>query len=109
MRTCRLDLSNRIKLVIRKSLINEENILIIDSWDKDNPENDMPVTLKDISIILYAMTGCGVTRLFAQELARRLEIADFEPVEQEMVNVFRHYFEMSDDEALDRFNSVSML
>lgn len=109
MRTCRLDLSNRIKLVVRKSLINEENILIIDSWDKDNPENDMPVTLKDISIILYAMTGCGVTRLFAQELARRLEISDFELVEKAMDDILRHYFDMTDDEALDRFNSVSML
>lgn len=106
MKTCRLQVGsgNDIQLIVSDiNLFREKSpVQIINGWDEENEDNNMPSTLKDISLVMWGMVGCGVTWQLAGELSKRLNLENPRLVSDTLFDIFREYVELSDDEAFAR-------
>lgn len=98
---------------IEKNLFpsDENHIEIVDAFYRDE-HDDYPPTLKDISIIMHAMVGNGVTWQLAYELSKRVtpEISK-NPYELSEIlsEIFIEYFEMSEENAWKKFEEYPRL
>ena len=72
---------------------------VIDCGNFDSEE--MPTTIKDISIILWKLCGNGVVNLLAKELSEALNIS-YSCVLLALENILKNYCEMSDEEAYEK-------
>jgi len=70
--------------------------VVVDNGGFDS--NEMDTTLKDVSIILYKLCGCGVLQLLAKELSHELELP-FHEVLSALERITKHYSEISNHEA----------
>lgn len=61
-------------------------------------------TLKDVAIILYQYVGQGVQWQLARELSQRTGF-DLRIIDKELSKIIREYAEISDEEAMARWNS----
>jgi hypothetical protein len=59
-------------------------------------------TLKDIAIILEVLVGQGVQWQLSRELSKRTGF-DLETIQTALENITREYFEMSDEEAIKKW------
>ena len=73
-----------------------KNAVVVDNGGFDT--NEMPTTLKDVSIILYKLCGNGVLNLLAKEIAHELELP-FHAVLRALEKIIKHYSEISNHEA----------
>jgi hypothetical protein len=109
----RLHLNNYkdIKLIIQdSSFINEKaDVEIVSAWDEESEDANVPATLKDISIIMYTMVGCGVQHQLASELSDYLRIGNPKRIDDILSIIFEKYRNLSDEEAYERFNSLKKL
>jgi len=106
MNKVRLHLRKDIELILTEASFPSEEkpkVKIINGWS-DDAEGAYPPTLKDLSVILYSMVGCGVTWELAYEISKRLEQPSKNPYEiSETINeIIRDYFEMSEDKAWEK-------
>lgn len=87
----------------------QPQVKIIDGFSED-ADNDYPSTLKDISIIMEAMVGHGITWQLAYELSQRLRTCN-NPYEisETLSDIFYEYFNMSEEEAWQKFESYPRL
>jgi len=104
----RLDITSRQKLILHYNTIlgEDANVEIINPYDESNEESFRFPTLKDLSIILYAMMGQGVGWQLADELSQRLGLTDPRLVAETIFDICKEYVEISDEEAMLRYNNA---
>ena len=88
----------RLKLGM-KNINDFQWATVIDNGNFDSDE--METTLKDISIILWKLCGCGVLDLLAKELSETLNLS-YSTVFSAIKNVIKKYCKMTDEEAYEK-------
>jgi hypothetical protein len=110
MRKVRLTAGNScdIKLIIQDLSFpdGDNKPEIINGWDDDNEDSFIHSTLRDISIVMKSMVGCGVTTQLAEELSK--ELFPYQPkfIEDILFKIFREYSKLSEEDANDKWDSV---
>ena len=84
----------------------ETNIEVVNGWS-DEIDDEPPITLRDISIIMMEMVGQGVIDQLANEI---LLIKDEEiPMHQSLSEIFEKWSKMSEEEAEEEWNKLGDL
>ena len=113
MHKIRLNLHSNIKMVLTEDRFpfqEKEVVEFVNAFSEDT-EYDPP-TLKDISTIMYAMVGQGVTWQLAHELSKRSN-SDIckNPYElsELLMEIFEEYYNMPDEEADKKYEEYPKL
>lgn len=100
-RTVRLMMASEEKLIIHNNLLLGRKPEIVIS---DYPDDGYP-TLRDISIILYAMSGQGVSWQLSEELSKRLNV-DPSEISDALLEIIKEYSMITEEEGFERFNNM---
>lgn len=95
---------NSTKIEIDKDFVFEEDNLEIKYFD-----DDYFTTLKDISIIIFEMAPSGVVHQLANELSKRNGFYSPKQYEQVLLEIFKEYKNLSDEDALISFDNTPNL
>jgi hypothetical protein len=99
---------HNVKIIIQDAsfLHDKADVEVINAWDEENDDANMPATLKDLSIIMYKLFPCGVQHQLCFELSKYLGVDDPEHIDDVLSSIFREYKDLSDEEAYNRFNAM---
>ena len=81
----------------------ESSVEIVSGWS-DEIDNDPPITLRDISIIMTEMVGQGVIDQLANEILLRDEEL---PMHLSLSEIFQKWSKMSEEEAEKEWNILN--
>lgn len=104
MEKIKLNLGNRLKNILKE----EKNEIIDTSYSEYIDGEYIFPTLKDVATILYCFVGHGVTWNLIEEIANRLELP-LDKVEPVIENIIKEYYDMSIEEAEDKFHNTTNL
>lgn len=92
------------KLIIHNNVIgiSHPDIEVVNALDDENEESFRYATLKDIAIIMYSMVGHGVNWELSNELSKRLEFHNPALISNVLSEIFKEYYEMSEEDAMER-------
>jgi predicted DNA-binding antitoxin AbrB/MazE fold protein len=109
MRKVRLTTGNiyDIKLIVQDiSFPEQENKSeIVNGWE-ENENSFIPSTLRDISIVINSMVGCGVIKQLANELSDKLNLDNPKMVKEKLSEILREYSQLSEEEANKRWENL---